>query len=117
MRDHRKLDAFQLADDLALAVYRATELFPPSELYGLTSQMRRSAVSVAANIVEGSARETEKDYLRFLGIAFGSARELGYLMSLAVRLGYLDEQTAQDLQDSHHRLAASLGALIKALQG
>ncbi|HSL84712.1 MAG TPA: four helix bundle protein [Thermoanaerobaculia bacterium] len=116
MRDHRKLDAFQLADELALAVYRATEPFPPSELYGLTSQMRRSAVSVAANIVEGSARETEKDYVRFLGIAFGSARELGYFVSLARRLGYLDDQSARNLEESQQRLAGSLGALIKALQ-
>jgi four helix bundle protein len=71
---------------------------------------------VAANIVEGSARETEKEYLRFLGIAFGSVRELGYLLSLAKRLGYLDEDSAHDLESSQHRTAGSLGALIKALK-
>ena len=116
MRDHRKLEAFQLADELAISVYRATKSFPAEEQYGLKSQMRRSAVSVAANIVEGSARETEKDYLRFLGIAFGSVRELGYLMSLAGRLEDLEDEQTEALQQSQHRVAASLGALIQALR-
>ena len=116
MRDHRKLEAFQLADELAIEVYRATKPFPTEEQYGLTSQMRRSAVSVAANIVEGSARPTEKEYLRFLGIAFGSVRELGYLISLAKRLGYLDGKPAAALEHGQSRAAASLGALIQALK-
>jgi four helix bundle protein len=80
----------------------------------MTSQMRRCAVSVAANIVEGSARETEKDYLRFLVIAFGSVRELGYLMSLAKRLDYLDEEAVRELETRQNKAAGSLGALIQA---
>jgi len=71
---------------------------------------------VAANIVEGSALETEKEYLRFLGIAFGSVRELGYLLSFAKRLRYLDDEVARDLESSQHRTAGSLGTLIKALK-
>jgi four helix bundle protein len=91
MRDHRRLRAFELADELALTVYRETRSFPQDELFGLTSQMRRSAVSIPSNIVEGSARYSETEYLRFLDIAYGSVRELEYQISLAARLGHLAE--------------------------
>lgn len=89
MRDHRKLRAFQLADELALLVYRYTDEFPRHEHFGLRSQLRRSAVSTPSHIVEGCARHSEADYLRFLDMAYGSARELEYQLSLAHRLGYL----------------------------
>src|SRR6266571_4642155 len=92
MRDHTKLKAFELADEVALLVYRITAGFPKEELYGLTSQMRRAAVSVPSNIVEGCARDSQADYQRFLTIAFGSLRELRYQLSLSVRLGFLDGQ-------------------------
>ena len=89
MRDHTKLKAFQLADNLAVRVYRATVAFPRYEQLGLATQMRKAALSVPSNIVEGCARHTESEYLRFLDIPYGSACELQYPISLAHRLRYL----------------------------
>ena len=85
MRDHTKLRAFELGDEVAVLIYRVTVGFPREESYGLTSQMRRAAVSVPSNIVEGCARDSEAGYLRFLHIAFGSLRELHYQLSLSKR--------------------------------
>lgn len=94
------MKAFELADALALSIYSATKNFPSTEQYGLTSQMRRAAVSVAWNIVEGCARHSEADYLRFLDMTYGSVRELQYQMSLAWRLEFLNETQYQPLYQS-----------------
>ncbi len=115
MRDHTKLKAFQLADEIALATYQETKLFPKEEIYGLTSQMRRAAVSVPSNIVEGCARESLPDYLRFLGIAFGSLKELHYQYSLAKRLEYLGENFSI-LDTKIQETEKVLGALIRSLR-
>jgi hypothetical protein len=74
MRDHTKLRAFELADEVALMIYQVTKDFPKDEIYGLTSQMRRAAVSIPSNIVEGCGRKTQKEYQRFLVIAYGSLK-------------------------------------------
>lgn len=116
MRDHRKLEAFHLADQLAISIYSATSEFPSSERFGLSSQLRRAAVSVPTNIVEGSARPSKKDYVRFLGIAFASARELGYLTDLATRLGFIKGAVARDILVLQGRTAAAVSALMKALR-
>ncbi len=96
MRDHKKLRAFILADELTVLIYKGTKGFPKEEMYGLASQMRRASVSIPSNIVEGCARESQSEYLRFLEIAFGSLRELHYQFSLAERLGYLKELTISE---------------------
>lgn len=113
MRDHTKLNAYQMAEDLAVAVYLATRAFPKEETYGLSFQMRKSAVSVGSNIVEGSARRSEADYLRFLDIAYASSRELQFQIHLATRLGYLP---SEDLRQSSESLSRSLNALLRSLK-
>lgn len=114
MRDHRKLDAFVLADALVIKVYRMTRTFPDDERYGLTSQIRRAAVSIGANIVEGSARSSEADYVRFLTIAYGSACELEYELSIAGRLGYLTSDS--DVCVLASRTCRALRGLVNAFQ-
>lgn len=86
MRDYTKIQAWQLADELAVMVYQATKTFPKEELYGLTNQLRRAAYSVPINIAEGSARKTLKDYLHFLHIARGSLTETQYFVHFVQRL-------------------------------
>ena len=116
MRDHKKLRAFELADEVALLIYRITIGFPKEELYGLTSQMRRAAVSVPSNIVEGCARDSQADYLKFLTIAFGSLRELHYQLSFSQRLGYLSSQDSSLIEPKIVENEKVLNALIRALQ-
>ncbi len=117
MRDYRKLRAFELADALTLEIYRITKLFPREEQFGLTSQMRRVAVSTASNIVEGCARPSHADYVRFLGMAYASGRELAYQLTLAVRLGYLDPSSSESLcanADESNRVLAGLLQSLRA---
>ena len=116
MRDYRKLRAFELADELVLAVYRATRFFPKEELFGLTSQLRRAAVSIASNIVEGSGRASEADYIRFLNIAYSSASEVCYQISLANRLGYIKTGSYEELYKMGDETARVLNGLICSLQ-
>lgn len=116
MRDHTKLRAFELADELVVMIYRATKGFPKEEVYGLTSQMRRAAVSIPSNIVEGCARESQSEYLRFLEIAFSSLRELNYQYGLAGRLGYLNESDTSECELKMLETEKVLGALLRSLR-
>jgi len=115
-RDHRKLRVLALADDLVTRIYRTTRDFPPSERYGLQIQLRRAAVSVACNVVEGSARRTTAEYCHFLNIAAASASEARYLVELSCRLGFLTDVSGKGLVVDYTELTASLQALMRALR-
>jgi four helix bundle protein len=116
VREHAKLRAFQLADEVTVLIYRVTKGFPKDEVYGLTSQMRRAAVSIPSNIVEGCARESQAEYLRFLEIAFGPLRELHYQFSLATRLGYVREPDVTPCNEAMNEASKVLSALIRSLR-
>ena len=116
MRDHTRLRVFGLADRLVLDIYRESTRFPASEKFGLQAQIRRAAVSVASNIVEGCARTTQLEYARFIEIAYASARELQYQIGLSERLGFLPKSAAYDLQEHCTSTAKALNALLRALQ-
>ena len=116
MRDHTKLRAFELADKLALATYEQTRSFPREEVFGLTSQLRRAAVSIASNIVEGAARFSEAEYLRFLDTAYGSAREVEYQLGLAFRLGFLSEPSHRELSALSIETSKVLNGLLRSLR-
>ena len=116
MRDYTKIRAWQSADDLTVQVYEATRGFPKEELYGLTNQMRRAAYSVPANICEGSARESKKDYLHFLYIARASLAETQYFVHLSRRLGYLGDSEHEALMAQAKSTFECLHGLVKAVE-
>jgi four helix bundle protein len=112
-RDFKKLEVFHMADRLVVEVYRATLTFPVEERYGLQAQLRRASVSVPSNIVEGSARESNKEYAHFLRLACGSATEARYLFSVARRLQYLESAVAASYEDRFDHVVRSLEALAQ----
>ena len=116
MRDYHKLRAFELADQLALAIYKCTKSFPKEEMFGLTSQIRRASVSAPSHIVEGCAKSSQADYKRFLEIAYGSVCEVEYQLSLTERLGYLDSQSAKETTSLANEAGRVLNGLLRSLK-
>ena len=115
-RDHTKLRARELADEVALLACRVTARFPREELYGLTAHMRRAAISVPSHIVEGCARDSQADYLRFLYIALGSLRELHYHIRLSQRLGFVLNDDVSLIEPAIIETEKVLNGLIKSLR-
>ena len=116
MRDFRKIEAWQLADDFTVAVYERSRGFPREERYGITSQLRRAAYSVPANIAEGASRDSQREYLHFLHIARGSLSEAQYFVHLAGRLGHLNEVECEQALAQSRQVFACLHGLIKAVE-
>lgn len=115
-KDYRRITAWQKCDAFAFGVYRATKQFPHHETYGLTSPLRRAALSAPTNIVEGCGRNTQKDYLLFLNRAETSLEEAGYLLDFAARLGYLKADVAARLLDTKAEAARVLWGLISRIR-
>jgi four helix bundle protein len=116
VRDFRDLAVWGKAHQLTLVVYRETSAFPAAELYGLTSQMRRAAASIPANIAEGCGRNGGADFARFLQIALGSASELEYHILLARDLGYLNVACHETIQVDTVEVKKMLTSLLQKLR-
>jgi four helix bundle protein len=111
----RDLRVWQSGMDLVTQVYRLTQSFPREEQYGLTSQLRRAAVSIPSNIAEGHARESSKEYLNHLSIAQGSLAELQTQVEIAVRLDFIAAETARQTLDVSASLSRQVFALRNAI--
>ena len=116
MGDFKKLAVWQAAHALTCAVYKITEHFPKTEVYGLTSQLRRSAASVPANIAEGCGRSGDPELGRFVRISLGSATELEYHLLLSRDVGYLEEPAYTQLSGQTRRIQGMLAGLLHALK-
>jgi four helix bundle protein len=115
MGDYRSLHVWKRAHGLALTTYSTTRAFPRDELFGLTSQMRRAAVSVAANLAEGCGRDSDAEIARFARISLGSASELEYFLLLSGDLGYIDPTEQKELLDEVAQIKPMLAKLAHKL--
>ena len=116
MRDFKTLKVWQRSHDLVLAAYKATAGFPREEVYGLTSQIRRSSSSIPANIAEGCGRSCNGDLHRFLNIAMGSAAELSSLLLLSRDLAFVSAESYEHLNNQTDEVQRMLGSLIRKVQ-
>jgi four helix bundle protein len=116
-RDPRQLVVFRRAHELVLSVYALSAGFPAVERYGLTAQLRRAAVSIPLNIVEGCNRRSAREYQRFLDIAIGSAAETGYILDLVVDLGFMPSESSRHCRDCADHVVRELQNLQRAIGG
>ena len=117
IKSRRDLIAWQKAMELVVETYKVSREFPKEELYGLTSQMRRAAVSVPANIAEGQGRRLSGEFIHFLGNARGSLLELETHLEIALRLGYIEEKKYQPVQDQIQEVGRILNGLLRSIEG
>src|SRR5215204_3972684 len=116
MRPHQNLDVWKKAVSFSVDVYGATDKFPREERFGLTSQIRRAAVSIAANIAEGAGRKSLKEFANFLSIAQGSASEVETELLIAFRLGYFEEAAYRDLMGKLNEIGKMVTGLRNSLK-
>lgn len=115
-KGYHRLLIWQKARELVLLVYKYTDSFPKSEEFGLKGQLRRAAVSVVLNIVEGHRRNSRKEFLYFLNIAFGSATEVEAALELALDLGFISEKNYSECESKRGEVAFLLNSFIKSLK-
>ena len=115
MNSYKELIVYQKAVEHSVYIYRITEKFPKSELYGLTSQIRRCAVSIPSNIAEGQRRGHKTEYIQFLRVAFGSGAELETQILIAYKVGYLNKGDFEDLSEKLDEIMRMLNKLISVL--
>ena len=116
MRPHEKLDVWKKSIDFVVALYKATERFPRDEKFGLTAQLRRAAVSIPANIAEGAARRSDKEFAHFLSNSQGSASEVETELLIAYRLSYFQEAQYAPLRSSLDEIGRMLTGLAQPVQ-
>ncbi|MBC8460019.1 MAG: four helix bundle protein [Deltaproteobacteria bacterium] len=116
MKTHKDLVVWQNAITLVTEIYQVSKLFPKEELYGLTSQLRRSAVSIPSNISEGAARNHSKEFIHYLYISLGSIAELETQLIISINLGYIQEELWQEFEDKIKKIRVQLSGLIKAIR-
>jgi len=116
VKSYKDLEVWQLAMDLAENVYTITKEFPREEIYGLTSQLRRAAVSIPSNIAEGQGRKSTKEFLQFLSIAYGSLCEVETQLLLSVRLGYVDSSRLENTDPLCQSVGRMLNGLMRSLR-
>jgi four helix bundle protein len=114
MNNYKKLNVWQNSHSLTLKIYEATKSFPKEELFGLTSQMRRAAVSIPSNLAEGTSRRSAKEFSRFIEIAQGSAFELEYQLFLSLEIGYLKSEAFNSINALLIRVLKELHNLQKS---
>ena len=115
LKSFKDLNVWQKSYNLCLRIYKVTKRFPKDEMYGLTSQIRRSAVSIPSNIAEGYGRKTTLDYVRFLYIAYGSVCELATQTMISGDLGYVGKKSCQEIKEEIGDVERMLKSMIKSL--
>ncbi|MBI2611617.1 four helix bundle protein [Candidatus Gottesmanbacteria bacterium] len=115
MKSYKDLIVWQKSVNLCVEIYKATEKFPKSEIYGLSSQMRRSSVAIPSNIAEGQRRGYTNEYIQFLRIAFSSGAELETQLTIALQVEYLKKSSFNDLNSKLEEIMKMLNKLIQVL--
>jgi len=116
MKTHKDLDAWKKSIELVASIYKITSSFPKEQIYGLTSQIRRAAVSIPSNIAEGAAQNHDKEFIQFLYVALGSGAELETQLIISKMLGFIDYEKSQELTNELNSISRMIQGLIKFIK-